>query len=217
VTSTGRPADAALRVVRAVVLAATTLGCAVAAHGVAGGSVPGAAGLMLLGALTLAVTTVLGRWRLNPWTLAPTLAGLQVVLHTGFGWTAGTATAPPAAVQGVHAAHHGHQAIAGTAPLSTSAALAPAMEHHVHQHPAMIAAHVLAVVVTTALAVGTERAMARTARQVVVVLRHLLQSIPPVGSRPRPVVPVVRVRLLVTRALLSARPHRGPPLVARTA
>jgi hypothetical protein len=211
-----------LRVVRAVVLAAVTVACSAAVHTAAGGGLPDAVGVALLGALTLVVTGVLGRWRLTPWTLVPVLGALQVGLHHGFqALSASRAVAPSAATQLAH--HAGHEAGHGEPGLLVAAELAaaarPDLVAHAagHLQPGMLAAHALAVVAITVLAVGSDRALARTVRRFTATLVVLARAGVPRRAPARPVVPVGLVASPLTPALARALPRRGPPAALRTA
>ncbi|WP_083259884.1 hypothetical protein, partial [Cellulosimicrobium cellulans] len=73
------------RVVRAAVLSTTSLTVAAAAHAAAGGALPDGAGLVVLGALAVALATLVARVRSCVVVQVPFLAVLQVVLHHGFG------------------------------------------------------------------------------------------------------------------------------------
>ncbi|PFG43690.1 hypothetical protein ATJ88_2396 [Isoptericola jiangsuensis] len=207
-----------LRVVRAVLLAAVTVACSAAAHTAAGGGLPDAAGIVLLAGVTLVVTSLLARWRLRPSTLAPVLAGLQVVLHHGLQLLAPSrVVAPSAAAQlargGRHADHRA-EALA-----EVVAAVQPDVAAHAgaHLHPAMLAAHAAAVVVITTLAVGADRALARTVGRFRAVVTTLLTGLPPVREPARPVVAAGHVVLPVPRRSPVLRARRGPPVLLRTA
>ncbi|WP_418276472.1 hypothetical protein ACNHYB_00720 [Isoptericola jiangsuensis] len=213
--------DGAVRVARSVLLAATTLGFSAAAHTMAGGALPSTVGLVLLGSLTLVVTSVLGRWQLSAWTLVPVLLGLQSALHLGFQalGVPEDGTGPAAGGRDLpgHSAHHGELDLSAAAAAWSADpevfTLGPSASAHTHGHVAMLLAHLGAVVAVTVLAVGADRALGRTVGRVV---RLFLGPVRPLPVR----VPLVRRAWTdadtMPRATLwstPVRPRRGPPPV----
>lgn len=208
-------ADGAVRVARAVLLAAVTVGFSAGAHVMAGGAPPSATGLVLAGSVVLAATSLLGRRRLHPATLVPVLLALQSALHLGF-----QALARPTALAATssggggagHAGHHGqHDPV--PAPELLLGDTVPAAAAHAHGHVAMLLAHVAAIVAITVLAVGADRALGRTVDRVV---RLFLAPVPTVPVRAALVGPTwTDVDALSRDTVWSTptRPRRGPPPV----
>ncbi|SDR85442.1 hypothetical protein SAMN04489860_0223 [Paraoerskovia marina] len=213
-----RSADQAVRVARAVVVASTTFAFAAAAHTAAGGTLPSGLGTATLASIALMVAAAVGRRPLAPVTLVPVLVTLQAVLHLGFmtlaGHGASTGGTPES---GGHAAHDPALAVELVSGLASAA---EAGAHGgAHTHPAMLGAHLLAVVVTTVLAVGSDRALLRIAARLSGLVQILAGTTVVDGRRrarrPRDVDGPGRPFDLTV--LLVRRPRRGPPVVARTA
>ncbi|MFC8924189.1 hypothetical protein [Cellulosimicrobium sp. NPDC057127] len=210
------------RVVRAVVLATTSLTVAAAAHASAGGGLPDGAGLAALGALTVALATLVARMRSRALVQVPFLAVVQVVLHHGFTMLAtdgplrGAGTLP-ASMPG-HASAPGfvadRAAHAAHAAASWSGGYLPGAPEHVAHGtgPAMLGAHAVAVVVTAAALAASERAATFALALWTGLLPVVLGVLLPVPTSPRPVVlhPVRSARPLA-RAASTVVSRRGPP------
>lgn len=221
-TGRGLPQHLA-RVVRAGVLATTSLTVAAAAHASAGGGLPDGAGIAVLGALTVALATLVARVRSRVLVQVPFLAVVQVVLHHGFALLA----APPGSLRGASAlpaAMPGHASAPGFAADRAAHALTSssgasfagvAAEHTEAVHaagPAMLVAHAVAVVVTAAVLVASERAAALALSLWTWLLPVLLGVVQPVPDLRRPAAPrVERVVHPLARAAGSVVSRRGPP------
>jgi hypothetical protein len=211
-----------LRVVRAVVLATTSLTVAAAAHASAGGELPDGAGLSVLGALTVALATLVARARSRVLVQVPFLVVVQVLLHHGFALLAAPAGTPrgavalPAGMPG-HASAPGFAADHAAHALTTSSGglLVGAAEHAHVAHavgPAMLGAHAAAVVVTAAVLAASERAAALAFSLWTWLVPVLLGAALPVpASRPGSVPRVERVVRPFARAARSVVSRRGPP------
>lgn len=194
----------ALRVARAAGTAGTSLAFAVGAHVVAGGDAPTGPVLVAVAAVTLAVATPLTGRRLPAVGLAPLLAALQTVVHTGLSLLTGTGTGTAAGTGAGAGAHH-HGAVA------LSAALPDGTPPHPHDGPGMLAAHAAAVLLTAALIAGADRAAESVARCwafVAHAVRVATEHVDVPVARPRPLDVLPRP---ATVWLPSAAPRRGPP------
>jgi len=204
------------RAARVVLIASTALATGLGAHALGGSAVPGGLGLVALATLCVAVAGLLALGRLRAVTLVPALAALQVALHLGLDVLApGTHTLDPAAAAALGA--HAMPGMAAPSPEAAAHALTTAADGSGHMamttSPGMVAAHVVAVLVTAVLLVLGDRAALAAVRwwsvvrpcveavvagPVVVPLRSLA-----VESAPGP-----------CRALVVARRglgRRGPP------
>lgn len=202
------------RAARIVLVASTALATAVGAHVLGGSRVPGGLGLVALTALCIAVGGLLALGRLRAVTLVPALAALQVVLHLGFdvltpgsrpvGLTETGAhvmpgmASPPSEVA-AHALSAG--AGAGAAHMSMTAS------------PGMVAAHLVAVLLTAVVLVVGDRAALAAVRWWSVVRPRVERVVTgPVVVPLR--APAVDVAPGPCRALVVARRghgRRGPP------
>jgi hypothetical protein len=212
-------ADGAVRVVRALLLAAVALAFSAGAHTAAGGGLPSGVAVLLLGSLTLAITSLLSRRRLSPWTLVPVLIGLQSTLHLAFqamatpSGTASAATSPGTGASGHEHGHHGHHDLSSLAEPTAGGATTLPWAPTPHEHPAMILAHVTAVVVITVLAVGADRALGRTVGRVARLFGAPARPIVATDGLGVVVPPEVEAAPRTTLWMVAARPHRGPPPV----
>ncbi len=199
---------------RGTVAALVSVFVAAFSHSLAGGRLPGVAGLALCLAFSVLVCVALAGRRLPRTRLAASVAASQAMYHWLFGalgsgalgsGTAGSGAASSGAgvTTGMHG--HPHDAALGTV------ALAP----QPHGEGDMLAAHLAAALVTFLVLVFGERTIAATVR----FARALVVSLLPAA----PDAPAVRApaRLFPTR-LRIARPggrrvdhsglrHRGPP------
>ncbi|MBD5785698.1 hypothetical protein IF650_05850 [Cellulosimicrobium terreum] len=198
--------DQVARGVRASLLASTSLAVAAVAHSSAAGHVPGGAGLLLLGVLTVALSVLVSRARANVLVLVPFLVLLQVVLHHGFMLLAAT---PGSGASTSMAGHH---------PFTTADAgrlVGAAAQHAEDPHgvgPGMLAAHAVAVVVTAAVLVASERAARLALAMWTWILPVLAGVVMPVRGAESPSAPrAEEFGCASDRAARSVAPRRGPP------
>lgn len=202
--------ERALHRLRAVLLASLVLSLAAGAHVLGGGDLPEPLLLALLGALALAGASVLGRRRLRRRTLLPALGAGQLLLHAAFAALAVPVTSPG---QLTTAGAHGAHAHGVLVPLTGTGALDAAVEA---ASTGMVAAHVVATVVTALAAVSADRAWAAAAAWLTRLFPALLVLLAGVVAGPAPRArrtPAVRCAL-PRAVVLSARPRRGPPVAA---
>jgi len=200
------------RAARIVLVASTALATAVGAHVLGGSRVPGGLGLVALTALCIAVGGLLALGRLRAVTLVPALAALQVVLHLGFdvltpgsrpvGLTeTGAHVMPGMAGLPSEVAAHALSAGVGAAHMSMAAS------------PGMVAAHLVAVLLTAVVLVVGDRAALAAVRWWSVVRPRVERVVTgPVVVPLR--APAVDVAPGPCRALVVARRghgRRGPP------
>jgi hypothetical protein len=189
-------------VARGTVAALVSVFVAAFSHAVAGGELPGAAGLVLCLAFSVLVCIALAGRRLPRTRLAASVAASQAMYHWLFGalGTGAIATGPVGGMSG-----HGHDASLGlhiTAP-------------HLHGQGDLLVAHIPAAVVTFLVLAFGERTIATPARLARALAVSLLPGVPdaPAGRPPTRLSPT---------GLRSARPrhrlvdhsglrHRGPP------
>lgn len=193
------PSSGAMGLGRALLWASVVLGLALTAHSEAGGHVPPAAAIALLGALLLAVAAGAVRRQIR-WPGGLALAGLgQLAAHQAFSWFAGACPSP--LPDG--GAAHGH--LTGPAAGvygSCAGAAEPAV-----LAPEMVAWHVLATVAAVALLVGVERGVWLLASW---LARPLAVTAPRLRVAVRVLAPV---RPVVLRGVAAGyvAPVRGPP------
>ncbi|GAA4695429.1 hypothetical protein APR04_002555 [Promicromonospora umidemergens] len=194
------PSSGAVGFGRAFLWAVVVLALALTAHFEAGGHLPPAGVITLLGALLLVVTTLAVRRQIR-WPGGLALAGLgQGALHQVFSFLGGACAPAPLPDGGAHA--HladplapvlAHEACAGAGPTGID--------------PGMLAWHLLATVVSVGLLLGVERGV------------WLLASwlVRPLSVQPLWLPVVRRVPVLVEPETsagsvdLHVAPERGPP------
>ncbi|MFC8734529.1 hypothetical protein ACFT5B_18900 [Luteimicrobium sp. NPDC057192] len=203
------------RAARVVLIASTALATGLGAHVLGGSDVPGGLGLVALATLCVAVAGLLALGRLRAVTLVPTLGALQVALHLGLDvLTPGTHALDPAGAAALGA--HVMPGMAPVAPETTAHALdAAAADGHMAMttSPGMVAAHVVAVLVTAVLLVVGDRAALGAIRWWSVVRPRVEAVVAgPVAVPPR--AAAVDAVSQPCRALVVARRglgRRGPP------
>ncbi|MFI9488095.1 hypothetical protein ACIG47_17035 [Promicromonospora sp. NPDC052451] len=205
------PSSGAVGLGRALLWAVVVLALALTAHLEAGGHLPPAEAIALLGALLLAVTAVAVRRQVR-WPGGLALAGLgQYALHRAFTYLGGACAAPTLPDDGLTAWGHAHPA---GAVLGGAGACAAGAEPTT-LGAGMLLWHVVATVVSVALLVGVERGIWLLASWLVRPLAAAPLRLPVVRRALVPVVPVVPSGSVD----LSVAPERGPPpaLVMRLA
>ncbi len=199
----GLPTVGWARLLRVVAFGGSSLLLAGLTHLMGGGRLPGAALLLVLGAVTGAVAAVVTARRCRLPLLLAVLAVEQVALHTLF-TAAGTPGCPAAAA--MPAAHGG--SLACTPALSSSAV--PDADPHALL---MLAGHLLATALTAWVLARGEAALWRLAERVVRAAEPLHTPWPAVASR---------LRALPLLVCLPAAPRpddaapRGPPVLSAT-
>ena len=188
----------AARAARGTVAAAVSLFVALCSHALAGGGMPGLAGIALCAAFaTLACIALAGR-RLSLPRLSVSVVASQFLFHALFSEFAPSSGGPVVpAMPGMHAVAEG----AGIH--ATAHASMPAW---------MWLAHSIAAVVTIAALRYGERAF--WAVVTLVAPRALRMLVPSVSPTPRPARPHHRIRPLPRLAPLSPMRHRGPPVLS---
>lgn len=199
-----------LRVVRGALTGATVSGLAVGAHQLGGGDLPPLLSLAALGSLVLLATTVLSRWRLRLWLLAPVLAVGQLALHHALALLSSGQPLARGSSAGMHASMTPHAVVSSAAPAMD--AMTTAMS------PVMLMAHAAATVTAALVLVGGDRA-ARMAlhwwASVPPLLHGLLPAPAPTSARQVPTLMLDVVRPCALRH--GAAPRRGPPWVPSAA
>lgn len=199
---------APLRLWRSAAVTTTVLSLAAGAHVLGGAALPGLPVLVLLAALVNVPVMLLAGRHLGMRTLVPLLGVGQWALHHAFAWFATGPSCTRGSGRDVAGhAHHAQAVVASCAGSADSAAMA-----HVHAAgwgAPMLAAHVLAVVLTAlALSKGED------------AVWLLMAWLQPLASLPRPrLVGASAPRLqamrslpvLRTRCPARADRHRGPP------
>ena len=204
------------RALRATAAATLATFVALLSHVAAGGAPPSALGALLPWALSLLVSLVgVGR-RLSLARLGAAVTASQVIFHTMFvlgvvplaGSTASAAALTGSS--GAHSLHAGHMSL--PASLSSPAGIAAAMPD-----VAMLAAHLAAAIITTALLHRGERLLAGIvdlARRVAVRLRAVAADVVPRSFTPvRTRVAAVDHRVRHPRPLVASPARRGPPVL----
>lgn len=227
------PQAGRLRLARAVVVAGTTLGLAVGAHLVAGGSTPATPILLLAAAFLLLASVALAGRRFTPVRLLAVLGLGQLALHGVFSWIGTTTCAVlPAALAsgaGQPAAHAHHlpdaaQDLSGCLAPGVGSASASAsvdvLAHGAHLGSGgpgavtMVAAHAVATLLVAALVARGERVLWLAAEVLVVCVRGArLLVVLLVRSAVDHVTVLTgsRVRPLPAAPHLWVAPRRGPP------
>ncbi|QGQ18150.1 hypothetical protein GC089_01280 [Cellulomonas sp. JZ18] len=209
-------AGGALRTARALLVAATALSTAAAAHLAAGGTAPRSdVAAALLALTTAALLPVSGPRTFRVSVLAPVGAVLQVVLHHAFtAAAAGTGAGTPAVGR---AGHHPGTPVAVPGAAAGRQVVPVDAEPVLHDLP-MLLAHVAAAVATAVVLVATDRAARAAAAWLTRVLPLLVRTTAPVAAKPRPLPVTARPRPASPGAALgSSARRRGPPARLRVA
>lgn len=209
---------------------------ALTSHVIGGGAMPTPMGLLVPLALSTLVCVLLAGRRLSLPRLSLSVLVSQSLFHllfTVFTPMAGT-SGPTNAVER-HAMHHGgagpmsgsmagaHGSMSGAPgamsgmPGSMSSSGTDAMAAHSHTSPAMLAAHLVAAVLTIAMVYWSEVLPERIGSFVRLVVRALLPSPArpvPVPSRPKRHLGVVDILPRHLGVLRSPVLTRGPPVTA---
>ena len=196
-----------LKALRGALTAAFAVVVALLFHVLAGGAVPGLAGIVIPFALALPVSVAVSAKRLSLIRLSVSVLVSQALFHTLFVF----GTVPFASHEG-HA-NHGAPTMAG--------AVLPADAAHVHEHlvggPIMLASHLVAAVLTIAALHRGESAvraiMAAAARVLAAGRARLTAPLPHPPVQP-PKTPVPDAQATITPQLCVIPPHvrRGPPV-----
>lgn len=177
----------AARVARGAVAAGFATFVAAFSHTVAGGVAPSVFGVLASLLLSTAGCALLAGRELSLWRLAASV-GLSQLLFHGLFSTVGA----PVPVE------HAHETMLPDAPASAA-------------HGDMLAAHVLAGVVTLIALRFGERAFWGVARTALLLFARLLPVAVPVTPGIPRLVPQRRVARSISVLLLSPMRHRGPP------
>ncbi len=187
------------RVARGTVAATVSLFIAAFWHSLAGGPLPGSAGIALCLVFSVIACTALAGRRMPRTRLVASVVASQALYHGLFGSLGSASVAAPGALGHVH-----------NAPIDFNA-----VPIHVHAAQNMVLAHIGAATVTIVVLAFGERSMAATVR----VARKAILSLFPAfadapGTRwPAPLCPTEskrRLRLL-SRIDFSGLRYRGPP------
>lgn len=195
---------APLRLLRACLISAATLGLAAAAHTAAGGHLPEAPVLVLLAVLSLAPVMLLSRYRLGLAAMAGILATSQAVLHSAFTTLAGN----PNHCTGAGIAAHGHHQAFAIPQCATDGVAVAGHDMAGWPAAAMLAAHILAAAATALLLARGETALWNLLAWLEPLARILRTIVLPPRAR-IPALPVATV--LVPHPGLRIPALRGPP------
>lgn len=218
----GDPRGGALRLVRALALALTTVALAAVAHLLAGGDLP--APLLLAGVLVAAVAAAHAATarRVGPAVAVVLLGAGQLLLHTALALLvpgSGAGGALPAAsahshgvrsVHGGHGAGHGagHDVLHGAAASGTLDAVADASGGL-----PMLLAHAVATVLVAAVLAGADASLWLLLAWLAPLVPLLVARAPRVRPLPAPSADVP-ARAPHQPALCRATSRRGPPRAA---
>lgn len=196
----------AVRVVRGAVVASIATFTALLSHVVAGGDVPGWAGVAAPWVLALMASTLLAGRSLSVIRLGLSVVISQLLFHTLFVMgSPASASASAPATPGMH--HHGAMTLLPTGPVETTALCAD---------PLMWAMHATAATLTTLMLVRGERAMRallRLAHDVRAWARRIVRHTAAVSLPHLPSVsPEAPFWVVRPAARLAAQRRRGPPL-----
>lgn len=198
------PSSGAVGLGRALLWTVVVLALALTAHFEAGGHLPPAELVTLLGALLLVVSTLAVRRQIR-WQGGLALAGLgQYALHQSLSFLGGTCA--PSTLPDVAA--HAHLAGSLTGPLTHGPCVGAAPAG---MGPGMLAWHALATIVSVGLLVGVEHGVWLLASWLVRPLSVAPLWLPVAGPVPMPAIPE-RPRSLVD---VYVAPERGPPSSAQ--
>ena len=187
----------AARTARGTVAAAVSLFVALCSHALAGGGMPGLAGIALCAAFATLVCIALAGRRLSLPRLSVSVVASQFVFHALFSEFTGSSGPVVPAMQGMHVVTDG-----GAIDAAAHATM-PAW---------MWIAHAVAAVVTIAALRFGERAF--WAVVTLVAPRALRMLVPMATPSPRPARPRHRIRPFPHLAPLSPMRHRGPPVLS---
>lgn len=206
------PATGPLRLVRAGVVTAVTIGLATAAHHAAGGSLPGLLIIALLGEGVWGVAYVCARWRLSMPALTVLLGVGQVLLHKAFMLFA--MPADPAALPMSALHEHGAAALPASVAGHAAASLttAPTTAPTTATTTAMTLAHVAVTLALVVVLAAGEQALWRLWCWLTPIALPQPALVPALIFRAAPARTAAPPRALVLR-LLAADPRRGPPLL----
>ncbi|MGI5188449.1 hypothetical protein ACQEVI_09935 [Promicromonospora sp. CA-289599] len=198
------PSSGAVGLGRALLWTVVVLALALTAHFEAGGHLPPAELITLLGALLLVVSTLAVRRQVR-WPGGLALAGLgQYALHQILSFLGGACA--PSTLPDVAA--HTHLAGSLTGPLAHGPCVGAAPTG---MGPGMLAWHALATIVSVGLLVGVERGVWLLASWLVRPLSVAPPRLPVARPAPLPEIPE-RPGVLVD---VHVAPERGPPSSAR--
>ena len=198
------PSSGAVGLGRALLWTVVVLALALTAHFEAGGHLPPAELITVLGALLLVVTALAVRRQVR-WPGGLALAGLgQYALHQALSFLGGACAPSTLSDAEVHA----HLAGSLTGPLTHGACVGAAQAG---MGPGMLAWHALVTVVSVGLLVGVERGVWLLASWLVRPLSVAPLRLPLVRRVPLPAAPE-RPGALVD---VHVAPERGPPSSAR--
>ncbi|MDK8433450.1 MULTISPECIES: hypothetical protein [unclassified Brevibacterium] len=202
---------------------------ALTSHVIGGGALPTLMGVLVPLVLSTLVCVLLAGRRLSLPRLSLSVVASQSLFHLLFSvFTPMAGAAGPTNAVERHAMHHGgaasmpgsmagaHGAMSGMSG-SMSSSGADAMAAHSHTSPAMLAAHLVAAVLTIAMIYWSEVLPERIGSFVRLVVRALLPSPVrpiPVPSRPMRHLGVVDVLPRHLGVLRSPVLTRGPPVTA---
>lgn len=195
------------RVTRGTLAALVSTFVAAFSHAVAGGSLPGAAGLLLCLVFSWLVCIALAGRRWPRIRLAASIAASQAMFHGVFSALGGAASVTPTGItpSGTPSTGHDHGALT----------LIPPVAGHSHSTGDMWLAHILAAVVTfLAVAYGerTTAAIAEFARSLAIAMVPRMPELVAESVDVRHLAVRIRADLPRARRLDFARlRHRGPP------
>ena len=188
---------------------------ALTSHVIGGGALPTPMGLLVPLALSTLVCVLLAGRRLSLPRLSLSVLVSQSLFHLLFSvFTPMAGTSGPTNAMERHAMHHGGAASMSGAMSSSGADV---MAAHSHTSPAMLAAHLVAAVLTIAMIYWSEVLPERIGSFVRLVIHALLPSPArpiPVPSRPTRHLGVVDILPRHLGVLRSPVLTRGPPVTA---
>jgi hypothetical protein len=196
-----------MRVGRGSLAAAVSTFVAAFSHAVAGGPLPGAAGLALCLAFSTLVCVALAGKRMSRVRLAASVLVSQALFHGLFSSLTATAGPVPAAIPPVGGVvAHVHSPVLGFGAV---------VPHASHTDSVMLLAHLVAAAVTFLALRHGELAVAALLELARTVVVAIVPRMPDVPARSRSVrVAAVRLRTArprLRRPALSVLRHRGPP------
>ncbi|SDQ27510.1 hypothetical protein [Microbacterium sp. cf332] len=210
------PSPRQQRSLRAGAAASLATFVALLSHVAAGGAPPSVLGVLLPWALSLLIALLIVGRRLSLARLGTAVATAQVVFHAMFalGVVPSAGSAGSATVTG--GGHAAHNLFAAHMSLSASVA-SPAGFSAVVPDAAMLAAHVVAAVLTTLVLHRGEHLVAglgALAQRIAVRIRAVARDVvPPVRTPTRARSGAGEVRVRHPRPLVAAPARRGPPVL----
>lgn len=159
-------------------------------------------------AVTAPIAVGLAGKRLSNWSTALTAVFGQLAFHILY-------SLPYSGANIAHSghAHHGHHQ--QTLPVAAEAHTTHAAAHTVAEDAVMLAAHLIAAVLTIAAIVHGERSlMAVIAWLTLAPSRFVLAALPVSIARPKTVQPMIRVWIPRPMNVSQTRSTRGPPVLA---